>query len=346
MFNKSNILIIGALIISGLIIFSVFYFIEKYNLAVFKKASSADSVYNRGIGVEPPKNIVNISPPFFNIATSTKLKIDKLIKSFPIISFENLNSGLLILKEERTPTENNHYENAFFFSIFNTKTETEQKIGFVSTEPWIAKPRLEGDKIYFINKKGKINYFDIKTKNTNQLEFSENSNINDFYVSGNLVFYLRNGCSERMSCVLGVYNNKSKQNKIIVDKIETSPVGIVTVVDYMPDKNSLLLIYSMGDAGVAAARLTKINLETGKEESLYGVSFEYCGEYANACTDIQKKKNYAYNTFKEKYLDKINSCDNVTIKSGNGRDGKYLSIGAEKGEITLKRAWFIGCFKK
>ena len=210
MFINKNLLIIGAFIISGLIISSAFYFTKNYNFVILKKVSSTNSAYNKGIGVEPPKNIINILPPFFDTATSTKLKIDKLIKSFPITSFRNLNSGLLILKEEKTPTENNHYENAFFFSIFNTKTETEQKIGFVSTEPWIAKPRLEGDKIYFINKKGKINYFDIKTQNTNQLEFSENSNINDFYISGNLVFYLRNGCLERMSCILGVYKNRPK----------------------------------------------------------------------------------------------------------------------------------------
>jgi hypothetical protein len=330
-FSNKNLLIVGALFISGLFIFGAFYFIQNYNLVVVKLVPE----FNPKV-VDLPPSLADTST-FEGVATSTKLRMDKFINSFPITSFDDLDSGLLILKEERMETKGNlgnYYNNSvFYFSVLNIETETEQKIVIASTRPWIAKSKLIGDKIYFINDESKINYFDIPTKNTVQLKFPENSSINDFYISGHLIFYLKNGCSERMSYVLGVYDNASKQNKIILDKLETSPVGSVVMSEYLPNKNAILLIYAMGDTGVATVSLSKIDIETGKEEILHNVKFEYCGEYGEACTDVQKKRNDVYDAFKKKYLDKINYCGDATIMGGYGKKGRYVSINIEKKKL-------------
>ncbi len=344
MFTKKNLLIISALFLSGIIISGVFYFAQNNDVVIIRPTSESSMRV-----VDLPPSLVD-APLSGAMATSTQFKIDEFIKNFPITSFDNLDSGLLVLKEERMETEGNlrnYYDNSvFYFSVVNIETETEQKIGVASTRPWMTKAKLLNDKIYFISNEGRINYFNIPTQSTIQLEFSENSSINDFYISGDLIFYLKNGCSERMSCILGVYDNESKQSKVIIEKLEISPVGVVMISDYIPEQNAILLIHGMGDAGVAAASLTKIDLNTGEEEVLHNVRYEYCGEYGEACTEMQKDRNDVYNAFKEKYLDKINSCGNVTIESGNGRDGKYLAINTEKGEFTLSKAWFIGCFER
>ncbi len=264
------------------------------------------------------------------------------------------NSAIVALpgKEMGSPGDNNRGTS---FSILGVNSTTGEKTPFGSIDAafGLASFGLWQNNVYYINPAGRMESFQIVTKQKTSINTSldtepvdgwiNRNNIQDLIVANGKIIYLRGSCAEVYNCGLGIVDIATGIDESIVSHLEKTIKGIggigkFSLVSVDLNKHTAKISNEAGDAGFGMVELYEVNLDNGKITKLASATNSECGEDQGAeCTAAEKAKEVAYEKL-NKEVNPVEICHGMEITTD-----WPLKLTSKSLNLIIENVHYVGC---